>query len=98
MQDIINDSGATVRVQSLTELTPSDPERTISISGARDQVLRGVALVLNTVRAAACSSQSNASNARSRGWLCALDALDAGAVAAATGPGQLHRGIVALRA
>lgn len=50
MRDIINDSGATVRVQSLSELTPSDPERTITVLGARDQVLRGVALILNTVR------------------------------------------------
>ena len=51
VRDFIADSGATIRVQSLSELTPSDPERTISISGARDQVLRAVALVLNTVSA-----------------------------------------------
>jgi RNA-binding protein Nova len=50
VRDIITDSGATVRVQTLTELTPSDPERTITILGARDKVLRGVALILNTVR------------------------------------------------
>ncbi len=37
------------RVQSLSELTPSDPERTITVSGARDQVLRAIALVLNTL-------------------------------------------------
>uniref|UniRef100_A0A7S3QLL1 K Homology domain-containing protein n=1 Tax=Dunaliella tertiolecta TaxID=3047 RepID=A0A7S3QLL1_DUNTE len=49
VRDIINDSGATVRVQSLSELTPSDPERTITVLGARDQVLRGVALILNTL-------------------------------------------------
>lgn len=50
VRDFINDSGSTIRVQSLSELTPSDPERTITVSGARDQVLRAIALVLNTVR------------------------------------------------
>lgn len=49
VQDFITDSGANIRVQSLSELTPSDPERTIVVSGARDQVLRAVALVLNTL-------------------------------------------------
>eukprot|EP00798_Chlamydomonas_sp_ICE-L_P005394 gene5394-5616_t len=49
VQDFITDSGANIRVQSLSELTPSDPERTITIAGARDQVLRAVALVLNTL-------------------------------------------------
>ncbi len=51
MRDFITDSAATIRVQSLAELTPSDPERTISVSGARDKVLRAVALILNTVSA-----------------------------------------------
>eukprot|EP00955_Chlamydomonas_euryale_P034392 349777-Chlamydomonas_euryale.AAC.2 len=50
VRDFINDSGSTIRVQSLSELTPSDPERTITVSGARDQVLRAIALILNTVR------------------------------------------------
>lgn len=50
VRDFIADSGASIRVQSLQELTPSDPERTITVSGARDQVLRAIALVLNTVR------------------------------------------------
>ena len=45
VRDFIADSGASIRVQSLSELTPSDPERTITVSGARDQVLRAVALV-----------------------------------------------------
>lgn len=49
VRDFIGDSGAAIRVQSLSELTPSDPERTITVSGARDQVLRAVALILNTV-------------------------------------------------
>ncbi|GFH06301.1 uncharacterized protein HaLaN_00908, partial [Haematococcus lacustris] len=49
VRDFISDSGATIRVQSLAELTPSDPERTIAVTGARDQVLRAVALVLNTL-------------------------------------------------
>lgn len=49
VRDFIVDSGSTIRVQSLSELTPSDPERTITVSGARDQVLRAVALILNTV-------------------------------------------------
>ena len=49
VRDFISDSGATIRVQSLSELTPSDPERTITVSGSRDQVLRAIALVLNTV-------------------------------------------------
>lgn len=49
VRDFISDSGSTIRVQSLSELTPSDPERTIAISGARDQVLRAVALILNTL-------------------------------------------------
>ena len=49
VRDFINDSGSTIRVQSLAELTPSDPERTITVSGARDQVLRAIALILNTV-------------------------------------------------
>jgi RNA-binding protein Nova len=49
VRDFIADSGAAIRVQSLTELTASDPERTITVTGARDQVLRAVALVLNTL-------------------------------------------------
>ncbi len=49
VRDFIADSAATIRVQSLAELTPSDPERTIIVSGARDKVLRAVALILNTV-------------------------------------------------
>lgn len=49
VRDFIGDSGAAIRVQSLAELTPSDPERTIAVSGARDQVLRAVALILNTL-------------------------------------------------
>ncbi|MEW5301313.1 MAG: hypothetical protein WDW36_004178 [Sanguina aurantia] len=49
VRDFISDSGANIRVQSLAELTPSDPERTIIVSGARDQVLRAVALILNTL-------------------------------------------------
>jgi len=49
VRDFIADSGAAIRVQSLSELTPSDPERTIAVSGARDQVLRAVALILNTL-------------------------------------------------
>lgn len=49
VRDFITDSGASIRVQSLSELTPSDPERTITVSGARDQVLRAVALILNTL-------------------------------------------------
>ncbi|EFJ46104.1 hypothetical protein VOLCADRAFT_121094 [Volvox carteri f. nagariensis] len=49
VRDFIGDSGSTIRVQSLSELTPSDPERTITVSGARDQVLRAVALILNTL-------------------------------------------------
>ncbi|KAG2434147.1 hypothetical protein HXX76_007874 [Chlamydomonas incerta] len=49
VRDFIVDSGSTIRVQSLSELTPSDPERTITVSGARDQVLRAVALILNTL-------------------------------------------------
>ncbi|KAG1677905.1 hypothetical protein FOA52_001323 [Chlamydomonas sp. UWO 241] len=49
VRDFINDSGSTIRVQSLSELSPSDPERTITVSGARDQVLRAIALILNTL-------------------------------------------------
>lgn len=49
VRDFISDSGSVIRVQSLNELTPSDPERTISVSGARDQVLRAIALILNTL-------------------------------------------------
>lgn len=49
VRDFITDSGSGIRVQSLSELTPSDPERTITVSGARDQVLRAVALILNTL-------------------------------------------------
>ena len=51
MRDFITDSGSAIKVQSLSELTPSDPERTIVVSGARDQVLRAIALILNTVGA-----------------------------------------------
>jgi uncharacterized membrane protein YgcG len=36
--------------QPLSELTPSDSERLITVSGGRDKVLRAVALILNTVR------------------------------------------------
>lgn len=49
VRDFISDSGSVIRVQSLNELTPSDPERTIAVSGARDQVLRAIALILNTL-------------------------------------------------
>lgn len=49
IRDFMQDSGATIRVQPLSELTPSDSERLITISGARDKVLRAVALILNTV-------------------------------------------------
>jgi RNA-binding protein Nova len=52
IRDFMADSGATIRVQPLSELTPSDSERLITVSGGRDKVLRAVALVLNTVRAA----------------------------------------------
>ncbi len=51
VRDFITDSAAQIRVQSLAELSPSDPERIITVSGARDQVLRAVALILNTVSA-----------------------------------------------
>lgn len=51
VRDFMTDSGATIRVQPLSELTPSDPERLITILGGRDQVLRAVALVLNTLSA-----------------------------------------------
>lgn len=37
-------------LQPLSELTPSDSERLITVSGGRDKVLRAVALILNTVR------------------------------------------------
>jgi hypothetical protein len=50
IRDFMQDSGATIRVQPLSELTPSDSERLITVSGGRDKVLRAVALVLNTVR------------------------------------------------
>jgi hypothetical protein len=36
-------------LQPLSELTPSDSERLITVSGGRDKVLRAVALILNTV-------------------------------------------------
>lgn len=39
--------------QPLSELTPSDSERIINVSGSRDRVLRATALILNTVRAGA---------------------------------------------
>jgi RNA-binding protein Nova len=52
IRDFMADSGATIRVQPLSELTPSDSERLITVSGGRDKVLRAVALILNTVRAA----------------------------------------------
>lgn len=51
VREFMNDSGAMIRVQPLSELTPSDPERLITIFGGRDQVLRAVALVLNTLSA-----------------------------------------------
>jgi hypothetical protein len=38
-------------LQPLSELTPSDSERLITVSGGRDKVLRAVALILNTVSA-----------------------------------------------
>jgi hypothetical protein len=74
VRDFIGDSGSTIRVQSLSELTPSDPERTITVSGARDQVLRAVALILNTVSEAlraAMRVEAPASVPREgpRGWL-----------------------------
>lgn len=51
IRDFMQDSGATIRVQPLSELTPSDSERLVTISGARDKVLRAVALILNTLSA-----------------------------------------------
>ncbi|GBF92113.1 hypothetical protein Rsub_04460 [Raphidocelis subcapitata] len=51
IRDFMSDSGATIRVQPLSELTPSDSERIISVSGSRDRVLRAVALILNTLSA-----------------------------------------------
>ncbi len=64
VRDFITDSGSTIRVQSLSELTPSDPERTITVSGARDQVLRAVALILNTVGCKAARPVSLGKGAR----------------------------------
>ncbi len=49
IRDFMADSGATIRVQPLSELTPSDSERLITVAGSRDKVLRAVALILNTV-------------------------------------------------
>lgn len=49
IRDFMQDSGATIRVQPLSELTPSDSERLITVTGSRDKVLRAVALILNTV-------------------------------------------------
>lgn len=51
IRDFMLDSGATIRVQPLSELTPSDSERLITVSGGRDKVLRAVALILNTLSA-----------------------------------------------
>lgn len=51
IRDFMQDSGATIRVQPLSELTPSDSERIISVLGSRDCVLRAVALILNTLSA-----------------------------------------------
>jgi hypothetical protein len=61
IRDFMQDSGATIRVQPLSELTPSDSERLITISGARDKVLRAVALILNTV--SSCGSLLHARSA-----------------------------------
>ncbi len=58
IRDFMQDSGATIRVQPLSELTPSDSERLVTISGARDKVLRAVALILNTV--SSCNAGSGA--------------------------------------
>eukprot|EP00877_Chromochloris_zofingiensis_P007544 jgi/Chrzof1/3042/Cz12g09120.t1 len=51
IRDFMQDSGATIRVQPLSELTPSDSERLITVTGSRDKVLRAVALILNTLSA-----------------------------------------------
>jgi RNA-binding protein Nova len=51
IRDFMADSGATIRVQPLSELTPSDSERLITVAGSRDKVLRAVALILNTLSA-----------------------------------------------
>lgn len=47
--------------QPLSELTPSDSERLITVSGGRDKVLRAVALILNTVS----RTQARSTHARS---------------------------------
>ena len=52
IREFMQDSGATIRVQPLSELTPSDSERLITVTGSRERVLRAVALILNTVRGA----------------------------------------------
>ena len=50
IRDFMNDSGATIRVQPLSDLVASDIERLVTISGGRDKVLRAVALTLNMVK------------------------------------------------
>jgi len=51
IREFMQDSGATIRVQPLSELTPSDSERLITVTGSRERVLRAVALILNTLSA-----------------------------------------------
>jgi predicted RNA-binding protein YlqC (UPF0109 family) len=51
VRDFMADSGAVIRVQPLSELTPSDGERLVAVSGPRGRVLRAVALILNTLSA-----------------------------------------------
>ena len=51
VRNFMNDSGATIRVQSLNDLSREDSERIVTIYGSRDKVLRAAALVLNAVGA-----------------------------------------------
>lgn len=50
VRNFMTDSGATIRVQSLNDLSREDSERIVTIYGSRDKVLRAAALVLNAVR------------------------------------------------
>jgi len=49
VREFMNDSGATIRIQSLSDLSRDDSERVVTVQGSRDKVLRAAALVLNAI-------------------------------------------------
>jgi hypothetical protein len=77
--------------QPLSELTPSDSERIISVLGSRDRVLRAVALILNTVRTVTLCRAQGARRRRGAGAPATRGRRGCGAAARRPGRGRALR-------